>query len=666
MLKKHNIYTFFSGKGFQKDNNQQTYIFDRSKLFFILAIHFYRSIMCYLIITMKYLYTLFSGRYVAFFVLSFALLMQTSCKKDEPQAPANTLPTNPELLALIPTDFKVENISLTEKLLSWNFNYTQISGFKIDRKVGSNDWEIAYLTSGKDQYAVIDSTIVPDSSITYQYRVYAWAGNSVSLFADLEASFGIPAPQNFTVQGVNDLIKKLTWKDNSTGDHGFKLDRKEGSGIWEEAYRTFSPYTTTFYDTVADKSSVTIYYRLYTYWNGLNSSKVSQSTAVTLPAPDDVELNMLSYSENELTWRDNSNGEQGFRIHRKVGGQSWELNYAEVGANVEAFIDTDAPCNSTVQYRISAFADGIESSYAVSDQVNSEIPDPYNIEFSMPSDDQVVLTWKEYCDGEEGFRIDKKFSNGSWVTGYGEVGENVKSFTDNGSFQHGETYYYRVYAFYHDCNSDYTETEIPIFICGNILVDERDQKTYTTAQIGNQCWMTQNLNLAIYGSYCYNDNQSNCDTYGRLYPWDKVMNGEDPSNTVPSGVRGICPKGWHVPSDNEWKILEGTVDSQYGVGSWEWDNKEFRGTDAGKNLKSTTHWYANGNGTDDYGFRALPGGYKSRLGPYSDMSKEAVFYTSYGNPYPYYRTMQYSEDRIWRHYSYSASAYSLRCVKDEY
>ncbi|MCD4666000.1 MAG: hypothetical protein K8R68_12075, partial [Bacteroidales bacterium] len=82
-------------------------------------------------------------------------------------------------------------------------------------------------------------------------------------------------------------------------------------------------------------------------------------------------------------------------------------------------------------------------------------------------------------------------------------------------------------------------------------------QTYNTVLIGSQCWMKENLNYETGNSWCYNNDTSNCNTYGRLYDWIAIMNGEASSNSVPSGVQGICPNGWHLPSDEEWKILEG-------------------------------------------------------------------------------------------------------------
>ncbi len=80
---------------------------------------------------------------------------------------------------------------------------------------------------------------------------------------------------------------------------------------------------------------------------------------------------------------------------------------------------------------------------------------------------------------------------------------------------------------------------------------------------------------------------SNYQTYGVLYNWPAVMADEAGSDRVPSGVQGICPNSWHLPSDEEWKILEGEVDSLYGYPDTEWDRTEYRGFDSGSNLNET-------------------------------------------------------------------------------
>jgi len=133
------------------------------------------------------------------------------------------------------------------------------------------------------------------------------------------------------------------------------------------------------------------------------------------------------------------------------------------------------------------------------------------------------------------------------------------------------------------------------------LTDTRDGQVYRTVRIGNQVWMAQNLNFAGTGStigVCYSGSNDSCAKYGRLYMWSEAMANAASSTSNPSGVQGVCPTGWHVPSDSEWTTLRKFVDPT--------------STTDGTKLKSTGGWLPNGtisgNGKDTYGFRALPGG----------------------------------------------------------
>ena len=116
---------------------------------------------------------------------------------------------------------------------------------------------------------------------------------------------------------------------------------------------------------------------------------------------------------------------------------------------------------------------------------------------------------------------------------------------------------------------DGSEPDSPVIACGELLTDRRDGQTYTTVLLGSQCWMAENLNAGemILGTeaqqnngtierYCYEDKVSNCYTHGGLYQWNEMMSYSPSDSGNPSTTRGICPTGWHVPSDEEWKDLE--------------------------------------------------------------------------------------------------------------
>ena len=209
------------------------------------------------------------------------------------------------------------------------------------------------------------------------------------------------------------------------------------------------------------------------------------------------------------------------------------------------------------------------------------------------------------------------------------------------------------------CKSEWTGS---VIVYGS-LTDERDLKTYKTVVIGTQIWMAENLNYSdtinypgmIGQNWCSNNDLDSCAKYGRLYTWVAAMdsagtfsaNGKDCgrygtcSPTYP--VRGICPEGWHLPDTTEWKTLFKAVGGRI---------------DAGKVLKSQSGWYRNGNGTDAYGFSALPAGF-------SQSGYGANFWsaTEYGSYDAYRMGLGYYDDADLYNYDRYAG-FSVRCLQD--
>ncbi len=197
---------------------------------------------------------------------------------------------------------------------------------------------------------------------------------------------------------------------------------------------------------------------------------------------------------------------------------------------------------------------------------------------------------------------------------------------------------------------------------------------YNTIQIFSQCWLKENLNVGtmipgtqemeengLIEKYCYFDEEDSCAIYGGLYQWREMI-----QYTTTQGVQGICPPGWHIPTDEEWKVLEGIVDSQYPVGDPEWDQTGMRGFDAGKNLKTTYGWHDNGNGTDLYGFSALPGGFRYYEGYFGGMGINTFFWsgTESSSFSAWYRRLVCSVVEAFRNYDFKKEGFSVRCVRD--
>ena len=178
------------------------------------------------------------------------------------------------------------------------------------------------------------------------------------------------------------------------------------------------------------------------------------------------------------------------------------------------------------------------------------------------------------------------------------------------------------------------------------LTDSRDGQTYKTVTIGTQTWMADNLNYETENSYCYDDDPSNCSKYGRLYTW--------------GAAKTACPSGWHLPTSAEFETLFTAVGGS---------------STSGTKLKSTSAWNNSGNGTDVFGFSALPAGGRDGYEDYYYEGYYADFWSSTedgsddayledGSDSAYFMRLYYSYDYADLNSSYKSNGFSVRCVKD--
>jgi len=206
----------------------------------------------------------------------------------------------------------------------------------------------------------------------------------------------------------------------------------------------------------------------------------------------------------------------------------------------------------------------------------------------------------------------------------------------------------------------YIETlEAPI---GGLRVKDIDGNFYKTVTIGSQVWMAENLRVTRYrnghpipkvsnpevwknssiGALCsYDNNPVNADAYGFLYNWHAIA---DPQN--------ICPRGWHIPSDEEWTTLELYLEE-----------------DGGKLKEAgTMHWRShNAGATNESGFSGLPGGCRLSNGVFANMGNMGLWWSSdviYDATYTYHRILHYANARFNQFFFIKSGGFSVRCIKD--
>jgi len=228
------------------------------------------------------------------------------------------------------------------------------------------------------------------------------------------------------------------------------------------------------------------------------------------------------------------------------------------------------------------------------------------------------------------------------------------------------------------------------------FTDLRDNHIYKWIRIGEQVWMAENLaylpevskpntgSISVPHYYVYgyentdvNEVKSteNYITFGVLYNWPAIMDGTSSSLSVPSGIKGICPIGWHVPSDEEWKILEKFL------GMSESEANSFNAVRGSGNVdrKLTSEvyggWYYQGRLDNSSGFSAFPGGYRDSEGDYGNEAFKHLFVwakfwtaTDYEAGSAWDRDLyfgRYGYYGVGRDYDNKSNGFSVRCLKDD-
>jgi len=216
----------------------------------------------------------------------------------------------------------------------------------------------------------------------------------------------------------------------------------------------------------------------------------------------------------------------------------------------------------------------------------------------------VSVSGDKYC-----LSADLKSSNDKWCidsTGFAGIGDCLSqacNYASGGGEGGGE------------------EDPPVVWSCENDFIDPRDSNVYSTVQIGDQCWMAENLNYATGTSWCYNNSTTNCDTYGRLYNWDTAQT--------------VCPAGWHLPTDTE----QGTLTNTTGTLKQDLISAGF--------------------------FNNIWPGYRDHNGYFRDINVEFDFWSSsLESSAGIYRNLRTDYNTVRRLINYTSFGLPVRCLKD--
>ncbi|MDI6791402.1 MAG: DUF2341 domain-containing protein [bacterium] len=380
----------------------------------------------------------------------------------------------PVTAPVAPSNLDAQAVSGSRIDLFWTDNSGNEVGFKIERKTGAGGTYTQIATVGADVTSYSNTGLDPNT--TYCYRVRAYNAVSDSGYSNEDCATtpntAPDAPTNLNAQAFSSRQIDLSWADNSNNETGFKIERKTGAGGTFSQITTVGANVTSYSNTGLDPNT-TYCYRVRAY-NAVGGSGYSNENCAATPdvapnAPANLDALIVSDTQIDLIWTDNSNNETGFKIERKTGTGGIFSQIATVGADVTSYSNTGLDTGTTYCYRARAYNAVGNSGYSNEDCAATPgiIPNaPSNLYAQAVSGTQIDLVWADNSDNETGFKIERKTGTGGIFSQIATVGANVTSYSN--TVAPATTYCYRVRVYNAGGDSDYSNehcapnTDVPI------------------------------------------------------------------------------------------------------------------------------------------------------------------------------------------------------------
>ncbi|MDP8321627.1 MAG: SUMF1/EgtB/PvdO family nonheme iron enzyme [Candidatus Stygibacter australis] len=381
-----------------------------------------------------------------YFALISILLLLLSCSeepiRDNPYDPGFDLP-EPEISSL-------DDISLTCKLLSWDYELDNIEGFMINRR-DDTVWQEEIMVS-PDERTWLDTAAAVNKHI--QYKIKAVAGENESDYVNSVILDNIiPVPTDFNVVQENVHCYNLSWEqDYIVGEDGFILERKIEEGEYIQI-AVLSENIESYHDEWEySRDENIVYYRIKTYVGEEYSGTVFTNNQI-LNAPSNLNYEIIAINRLAIYWEDNTDGEQGFKIDKKVGDNEWSENYAITSEDIVYWADENSEINQNFQYRVYAYYEGMESASIQSDIIDNNIPAPKNLSLEIINENEIRLTWEYDLEGITGFGIEKKAEEGTWELYTENIAPEIREWTDDECVHLDR---YRIKAYFQEYESVYS------------------------------------------------------------------------------------------------------------------------------------------------------------------------------------------------------------------
>jgi hypothetical protein len=298
-----------------------------------------------------------------------------------------------------PTDLAIKKIEEGRVELSWKYSVSTDDTFQfvIAKRIGKGTWiETDSILVESPPFTFVDNILTSDSlAYSYKVKVYNRSTSISSQFSEVVAYLSAQtAPTKLNIVQTSQEKLKISWKDHCVGEDGYYIDKKMGDGSWTNKYKIFAANATSFVDST--NLFETVYYRVWVFVGESKKGGVENSIVPTLPAPSNLILQKPDPSKINLSWNDNSDGEEGFYIDKKIGGLDWVTEYDSVVSNVTSWIDDiEQPCG-TFYYRVRAFKDGFYSGYSNEEHINILLELKGSLNTTGDATEVFVSNWKAF------------------------------------------------------------------------------------------------------------------------------------------------------------------------------------------------------------------------------------------------------------------------------